>query len=73
MRILASRTKIDIYKISKMVTKHDYVNSSDEEYSVINGEDSSDKKSSYLKEGLKAVSSIYKQWGSKDALIAVMG
>lgn len=56
-----------------MVTKHDFSSSEDDEYSVINPEDTGDKKSSYLRDGLKAVSSMYKQWGSKDALIAVMG
>lgn len=45
-----------------MVTKHDFSSSSDDDYAVVNLEDTSGKKSSYLKDGIKAVSSMYKQW-----------
>ncbi|KAI1249992.1 hypothetical protein MGN70_008443 [Eutypa lata] len=54
-----------------MVTKHDFSSSSDEDYAVVNPEDTNEKKSSYLRDGFKAVSSMYKQWGSTQEIEVV--
>ncbi len=56
-----------------MVTKHDMDFCSDEEFDIVTPNDSGDKKTGYLGESIKTVKSIYKQWSSNDALIAVMG
>lgn len=62
---------------SKMVTKRDPNLDShdhDDHFTFVNIEDGEKKKNhGYIREGMKLMSSMYKQWSEKDALIAVMG